>query len=98
MIPGVDDGASSLAESIVALQTMAAQGVTHVITTPHFRASEINRSSSFVRRMEEIDRAWETLLELVKSNLPGFRIDRGLEIALDEPTVLTEDRRIRLAG
>lgn len=36
ILPGIDDGSSSLEMSIAMLKAEAAQGVTHVIATPHF--------------------------------------------------------------
>ena len=36
VLPGIDDGSASLEESIAMLQLQAAQGVTHVVATPHF--------------------------------------------------------------
>ena len=36
ILPGIDDGSASVAESIAMLQQEAAQGVTHVVATPHF--------------------------------------------------------------
>jgi len=98
MIPGVDDGSSSIEESLVALRKMAQQGITHVITTPHFRASTLNRPDEFAAQMREIDEAWEKLRLAVSECMPGFRLDRGVELALDEPKVSTTDERMRLAG
>ena len=98
MIPGVDDGASSLDESLAALKEMERQGVTHVITTPHLRASDVNTPRAFELRMNQIDKAWEELRNLVSSVMPHLRLDRGVELALDEPSVSTVDARLRLGG
>lgn len=38
ILPGVDDGSSSLAQSIAMLEAEAAQGIHRVIATPHFYA------------------------------------------------------------
>lgn len=38
ILPQFDDGASSVEESIVLLESLKAQGCTHVLLTPHFRA------------------------------------------------------------
>lgn len=38
ILPGVDDGSETVQESIAMLQMEAAQGVQHVIATPHFYA------------------------------------------------------------
>ena len=98
MIPGVDDGSSSIEESLAALRKMAEQGITHVITTPHFRASTLNRPDEFTGRMNEIDEAWEKLQSAVSESMLPLRLDRGVEMALDEPIVSSTDERLRLAG
>lgn len=36
ILPGIDDGSSCVEESLQMLQLEAAQGVTHVVATPHF--------------------------------------------------------------
>lgn len=36
ILPGIDDGSASVAESVALLQQEAQQGVTHVVATPHF--------------------------------------------------------------
>ena len=36
ILPGIDDGSESLQESIAMLRTEAAQGIGHVVATPHF--------------------------------------------------------------
>lgn len=38
ILPGIDDGSSSVEESIELLKMEAAQGITHVVATPHFYA------------------------------------------------------------
>ena len=36
VLPGIDDGSRSVEESIAMLQAEAAQGIRHVVATPHF--------------------------------------------------------------
>lgn len=38
ILPGIDDGSSSVEESIAMLRLLAEQGIDHVIATPHFYA------------------------------------------------------------
>ncbi len=40
ILPGVDDGSASVEESLELLAMEAAQGITHVVATPHFVAME----------------------------------------------------------
>ena len=36
ILPGIDDGSQSVEESVELLQMEAAQGIRHVVATPHF--------------------------------------------------------------
>lgn len=98
IIPGVDDGSESLEDSLVALERMWAQGITHVITTPHFRASVVKDPAEFDLQMGAIDSAWELLVQSVWENFPQMKLDRGVELALDDPSPEATDSRLRLAG
>ena len=60
ILPGVDDGSRSVAESIEMLRMEAAQGVGHVLATPHFYAQSDSLRRFFARRaaaMDELQRA-----------------------------------------
>lgn len=98
LIPGVDDGSESLEESLVAVERMWAQGITHVITTPHFRASTAKNPAQFESEMGRIDASWQLLVESVRENFPQMKLDRGVELALDDPNPVATDSRLRLAG
>ena len=74
------------------------QGIRHVITTPHFRASTISKADEFEAHMSRIDEGWEALVAAVAMSFPEMRMDRGVELALDEPMFPVSDRRLRLAG
>lgn len=61
IIPGVDDGAKSLEESVGILKMLKAQGVDKVIATPHFYAADVSIneyvatiSSAFCELVEHI--------------------------------------------
>lgn len=97
IIPGVDDGAESLEQSLSALEKMWEQGITHVITTPHFRASSV-KDPEFESLMRHIDACWEQLVESARENFPQMKLDRGVELALDDPSPVATDPRLRLAG
>lgn len=54
VLPCVDDGSQSLAESIELLKKEAQQGVTHVVATPHFYARYDRPGAFFQRRNEAL--------------------------------------------
>ena len=58
ILPGIDDGSQSVEQSLEMLEESFAQGVTHMVATPHFYASRMNRDSFLKNR--EI--AYERLL------------------------------------
>lgn len=97
LIPGVDDGAETLEQSLAAIQKMWEQGITHIITTPHFRAHTLNDAAEFEWRIGFVDEAWETLRAAAKEEFPDLELRRGCELALDEPLEAMPDPRVRLA-
>lgn len=76
ILPGIDDGSESLAESIEMLRREAGQGITHVVCTPHFYP-RYDRPQAFLERR---DRAEAALREEMKkhSGLPELRV--GAEV------------------
>lgn len=76
ILPGIDDGSASLEESLGLLQMEAAQGIRHVVATPHFYAQHDAPERFLARRSKA-----ETLLreEMAKhSGLPEFTV--GAEV------------------
>jgi protein-tyrosine phosphatase len=98
VLPGVDDGASDLEESIAAISALVAESATTVVATPHFRASLQEQPERAERRLEFFDAAWRLLLEEIEAH--GLEIELGIacELKLDAPRVGLEDERLRLAG
>ncbi len=98
LIPGVDDGSRSVEQSIQALATMAAQGITTCIATPHFDASLTRSREALAERLGQFDLAWADLTAAV-AQTPGLpTLKRGTEVMLDDPEVDLSDPRIRLDG
>lgn len=52
ILPGIDDGSGSIAESLELLRLEAAQGVTQVVATPHFYPRYDNPAHFLARRNE----------------------------------------------
>ncbi len=98
LIPGVDDGAESLAQSLDGVRAMQRAGISHVITTPHFRASISVDPRRFEVEMHRIDEAWRTLDQAAKTSFPGLTLARGVELALDERIDRIPDERLTLGS
>lgn len=52
ILPGIDDGSSSLEESLALLELEAAQGVNQVVATPHFYA-QYDKPEAFLEKRNE---------------------------------------------
>jgi protein-tyrosine phosphatase len=77
LLPGVDDGSTSIEASIPVLDRFAAEGVEVVVCTPHLRASEARAAPRASN---------EDLLSALAAAAPnGPRLELGWEIMLDEP-------------
>ena len=76
ILPNMDDGSRSVAESVAMLQEMAAQGVKQVVATPHFYP----RKESVVCFLERREAAWAALREETAkyADLPEVRL--GAEV------------------
>jgi protein-tyrosine phosphatase len=98
LIPGVDDGARELADSLDALAAMHAQGVRRVVATPHIDASLLHRPGALHKRMLAVDAAWEQFRVAAGRQFPEVRLGRGFEIMLDVPQLSLDDPRLRLGG
>ncbi len=98
LVPGVDDGAATLDESRAALAEMRGAGITALVTTPHLRGSLTAEPAELAAFLERIDEGWAALRDLATREFPGLRVERGLEVMLDDPTAELADPRVRLAG
>ena len=74
ILPGVDDGSSSVEESLKLLALLAEQGVDTVVATPHFYPDRMSVANFLKRRNE----AYEKLCESDLSGLP--QIVLGAEV------------------
>lgn len=98
LIPGVDDGAASLAQALDGLTSMREEGVCAIITTPHFQGSLTRDPAAFAARMAELDAGWSVLQGLVQTRFADLRVERGVEVNLDAPDLDLSDPRLRLGG
>ena len=102
LVPGVDDGARHSADSRKALERFRAEGVTQIITTPHFEGSLTRDQARFEVRLAELDAGWELLRAVVAEDAQragsALGVFRGVEVMLDMPDPDLTDERLRLAG
>ncbi len=98
LVPGVDDGAQSIADTLDGVRRMVDAGVGRIITTPHLDGSLTLDPTAFDARMGELDAAWERARRAVASDFPELDFRRGHEILLDRPDVDLADPRLRLGG
>src|SRR5687768_6320068 len=98
LIPGVDDGAQTVEESLEALECFRKDGVTVVVATPHVDASLTLEPAALGRRLAEIDAGWALLQEAAVRDFPDIVLYRGCELALDVPKPDLTDARLRLNG
>lgn len=76
ILPGIDDGSASVEESIAMLKAEAAQGIRHVIATPHFYANHDTPERFLARRQEA-----ENILREAMSAHEGLpRLSVGAEV------------------
>lgn len=76
ILPGIDDGSSSVEESLALLRMEAEQGIKRVVATPHFYAN-YNKPDRFLkRRAESAERLGEALVN--HTDLPQISI--GVEV------------------
>lgn len=92
LLPAVDDGSRSVAQSVAVLTQMAAHGVTDVCLTPHLQASTASAGPPA---------AWEPAWRGLTTDLTiPIRLHRGVELMLDRPLSpeAAADRRLTLGG
>lgn len=91
ILPGVDDGAVDLGESIVIMKEAAEAGVKGVVLTPHFPYGGMD--------LDRVSGVFKELLEAVAARNIGIAISLGAEIRFshDLPALLA-DRRLTING
>ena len=77
LLPAVDDGSRTVAQSVKVMKEMAGHGVTDVCLTPHLRAGQLTGAPP-----RSHDDAFEALQAAAP---PRPRLHRGAEVMLDRP-------------
>jgi protein-tyrosine phosphatase len=101
LVPGVDDGAATVAESLDALRALYAEGVRTLVATPHLLLPRLATDGAVTRELDLQRRAFERLRAAVarESELPAIGL--GQEIwAPDAATLqrVIERRDVGLDG
>ncbi len=74
VLPGIDDGSSSIEESLAMLTELKRQGVDGIAATPHFYADSMSPEVFFEKRQG----AWEQLASRITPELPEIHL--GAEV------------------
>lgn len=87
ILPGMDDGAADLKQSLAMLRAEGQQGVDTVVLTPHFYRVDETVETFLERR----SRAWETLRSSLPNDAPELIL--GAEVTwyhgiMDEPRIM----------
>ena len=98
LVPGVDDGARSVAAAVASVERMTHVGIRRLVTTPHIRGSLTLDPTGLEARLSEVSAAFDEAAAAVRESLPEVEFRRGHEILLDVPEVDLSDPRIRMAG
>jgi protein-tyrosine phosphatase len=98
LVPGVDDGARTIEDTLESVERLRTAGVRMAITTPHVDASLAHDRRQFEAWMGPVDAAWETAREAVERRFPDFELYRGHEVMVDVPNPDFSDPRLRLNG
>lgn len=101
LVPGVDDGSASIEESRDSLAAMYAEGVRHVVTTPHLLVPHLADAAAIDRELDRHRRSFDRLAEAVggEEGLPV--LDLGQEIWAPDAAAMgrvAERSDIGLAG
>ena len=94
ILPGVDDGAENIAESMKLLRMAHKDGTRAIILTPHYR-------SDYKKYMpEQLKERYELLCESVEKELPDMQLYLGNEIhfEMEAPEAVESGRVLTLNG
>jgi protein-tyrosine phosphatase len=80
LVPGVDDGSASVAESLESLAALRAEGVAALVTTPHLLLPHLATDAAITRQLDVHRAAFEQLAEAVRDRNDLPVIGLGQEI------------------
>lgn len=94
LLPGVDDGAESMSQSLRLLRMAWENGTRTLVLTPHYRGKYKQNTPAMLQE----DFAW--LCEMVKTELPDMKLYLGQEIAYenDVPEAMHSGKVLTMNG
>lgn len=98
LMPGVDDGAQTVAESESAIAAFLDDDVGAMVVTPHVDAALSLYPAAWEQRLAELDAGWSELTALCAAKFPQLEVYRAAELLLDLPEPDLSDPRVRING
>lgn len=98
LVPGVDDGARTMEETLNGVERMTLIGIRKIMTTPHLDGSLTLDAEALEERLSEVSEAFDEAAIAVGRQFPEVDFRRGHEVMLDVPDVDFSDPRVRLGG
>jgi hypothetical protein len=96
LVPGVDDGARTLEDTLASVERLTRLGIRKILTTPHLDGSLTKDPKALEARLNEVTAAWEIAADAIGRDFPEVTFKRGHEIMLDVPDVdFSDPRRAR---
>lgn len=74
ILPAIDDGSKSVAESIEMLSALSEQGISRVVATPHFYANDESVEAFLNRRQNAFEELSKEIPDSLPAILPGAEI------------------------
>lgn len=96
LVPGVDDGATTVDDVVEGVGRMVAEGIGSVITTPHLQGSLTLLPDSLEHRLQTIQDSFIVARDAVREVFPNLVFLLANEVALDHPDPDLSDPRIQL--
>jgi tyrosine-protein phosphatase YwqE len=91
LLPGIDDGAKDMDESLELISKLSAMGYKHLITTPHIMADLYpNTPAIITEKLKEVRKAISNAgIDITLNAAAEYLMDEGFEPLLEEGELLT---------
>lgn len=91
LLPGIDDGAKDIDESLELISKLSAMGYKHLITTPHIMADLYpNTPAIITEKLKEVRKAISNAgIDITLNAAAEYLMDEGFEPLLEEGDLLT---------